>query len=84
MIFMSSRMTNGEEALPLAPHHHFHPFHLVGQADPKACGRENKTISRVPGMVSYKSIWNNINQIYMWKLGTRGGGGGQENKTYLR
>lgn len=56
MIFISSRVTNREEALPLAPHHHFHPFHLVGQADPKACGRENKTISRVPGMISYKSI----------------------------
>lgn len=41
-IFMVSRVISGEEVLPLGPHHHFHPFHLVGQADPKTHGREKR------------------------------------------
>lgn len=31
---------------------------------------EENTISRVPGMISYKSIWNNINQICTSNLWT--------------
>lgn len=52
----SERPVGKESYLPSGPHHHFHPFHLGGQADPNTHGREKETISRVPGKMSYKSI----------------------------
>lgn len=56
MILIAPRVTDGDKVLPLGPHHHFHLFHLVGQADPKTQGRYMKTISGLSGMMRYKSI----------------------------
>lgn len=56
MILIAPRVTDGDKVLPLGPHHHFHLFHLVGQADPKTQGRNMKTISGLSGMMRYKSI----------------------------